>query len=224
MRAQAPRRSTASKSEFAQNTAALEQLRVERRNTSAEQAEAEGALEQLRQIAGTVPTEDDLVQARALRDRLWRLIRRAWENKILPSADEIGSMLELPHGSTVTAAALADAFERLESQADSHADRLRREAGRVAQQAASLADLRKARQRLEILETQEKELRQRAEELHRQWTSAWASLGLDPLPPREMHAAGSSRESTSWSKPPSFRICGPSRKVSRRNTSCIAKA
>src|SRR5208282_4055942 len=115
-----------------------EQLRTERRSTVAEQAEADGALEHLRQIAGTVPTEGDLVQARALRDQLWRLIRRAWESNSLPTSDDIGSLL-------------------------------------------------KPRQRLEFLEIQEKELLQRAEETHSRWATAWASLGLDSLSPREMH-------------------------------------
>jgi len=163
-----------------------EQLRTERRSTVAEQAEADGALEHLRQIAGTVPTEGDLVQARALRDQLWRLIRRAWESNSLPTSDDVGSLLEPRQAPIISPGSLADAFERLESQADLHADRLRREASRVAQHAASLTSLLKARQRLEFLEIQEKELLQRAEETHSRWATAWASLGLDSLSPREM--------------------------------------
>jgi len=172
--------------EFARIGTEHEQLRTERRSTVAEQAEADGALEHLRQIAGTVPTEDDLVQARALRDQLWRLIRRAWESNSLPTSDDVGLLLEAREAPIISPVSLAGAFERLESQADSHADRLRREASRVAQHAASLASLLKARQRLEFLEIQEKELLQRAEETHSRWATAWASLGLDPLSPREM--------------------------------------
>jgi uncharacterized protein YhaN len=175
-----------SEAEFARIMTEQEQLRAERRSTVAEQAEADNALEQLRQIAGTVPTEDDLVQVRALRDRLWRLIRRAWEHNYLPTADDVESLLELQQAPAISPASLADAFERLESQADSQADRLRREAGRVAQQATSLASLRKARQRLEFLEIQEKELLQGAEQARSQWAAAWASLGINPLSPREM--------------------------------------
>ncbi len=172
--------------EFARISTEQEQLRAERRSTVSEQAEADSALEHLRQIAGTVPTEDDLIQTRALRDRLWRLIRRAWETKELPTSDDVGSLLDPRQTLLISPGSLADAFERLESQADSHADRLRREAGRVAQHAAALASLLKARQRLEFLDTQEKELLQRAEETRSQWTVAWESLGLDPLSPREM--------------------------------------
>ncbi len=172
--------------EFARIGAEQEQLRTERRSTVAEQAEADGALEHLRQVAGTVPTEDDLAQARALRDRLWRLIRRAWESNGLPTPDDVGALLEPRQAAIISPGSMADAFERWESQADSHADRLRREASRVAQHAASLASLLKARQRLEFLEIQEKELLQRAEETRSQWATAWTSLGLDPLSPREM--------------------------------------
>jgi hypothetical protein len=172
--------------EFARIGTEQEQLRTERRSTVAEQAEADGALEHLRQIAGMVPTEDDLVQARALRNQLWRLIRRTWESNSLPTPDEVRSLLEPRQAPIISPASLADAFERLESQADLHADRLRREASRVAQQAASLASLRKARQQLEYLEIQEKELLERAEETRSRWATAWASLGLDPLSPREM--------------------------------------
>ena len=172
--------------EFARIAGEQEQRRAERRSTVAEQAEAEAALEHLRQTAGTVPTEDDLGQVRALRDRLWRLIRRAWETNCLPTPDDVGMLLELQQATAISPASLADAFERLASQADSHADRLRREAGRVAQQATSLASLLKARQQLEFLEIQEKELLQRDEMVRSQWTAAWVSLGIEPLSPREM--------------------------------------
>ena len=133
-----------------------------------------------------MPTEDDLVQVRALRDRLWRLIRRAWESNCLPAPDDVGSLLEPRQAPIISPGSLADAFERLESQADSHADRLRREASRVAQHAAALASLHKARQRLDFLEIQEKELLQRAEATRSRWATTWANLGLDPLSPREM--------------------------------------
>ncbi len=172
--------------EFARIANEQEQLRTERRSTVAMKAEAEGELEQLRQIAGTVPSENDLVQARALRDRLWRLSRRAWESNSLPGPEDVGSLLELQNASNLSSTLLADVFERMQSRADSLADRLRREASRVAQQAASLASLLKARQRLEFLEVQEKERLQSAEETRNQWIGAWASLGLTPLSPREM--------------------------------------
>jgi uncharacterized protein YhaN len=172
--------------EFAQMGTEQEQLRIDRRSTVAEQSEADSALEQLRQIAGTVPTEDDLVQARALRDQLWRLIRRAWESGCLPVVEDVGALLEPGRSPTISPGSLADAFERLERQADAHADRLRREAERVAQQSAALASLHKARQRLEFLEVQEKQLLERVEQARSRWAAAWASLGLDPLSPREM--------------------------------------
>jgi uncharacterized protein YhaN len=172
--------------EFTSITREQEQFRAEERNVVAERAEAEGALERLRQIAGTVPTEDQLGDLRTRRDRLWRLIRQAWESCRLPTPDEVESLIELKPTTAISPVLLGDAFERLESQADAQADRLRREADRVAQQATALAGRHKAQQRREVLEIQDKDLLLRAEQARGQWVAAWGSLGLAPLSPHEM--------------------------------------
>ena len=64
------RRAIASKPSLPGSGPSRSSFETERRSTVAEQAEADGALEQLRQIAGTVPTEDDLVQVRTSRPAL----------------------------------------------------------------------------------------------------------------------------------------------------------
>ena len=133
-----------------------------------------------------MPTEDDLVQTRTLRDRLWQIIRRTWETRSQPSVVEVGPFFEPGQAPVISPSSLADAFEHLESQADSHADRLRREADRVAQQATSLANLHKTRQQLGFLETQENQLLKRAKENCGQWTNTWVNVGFVPLSPREM--------------------------------------
>jgi uncharacterized protein YhaN len=172
--------------EFTSIAREQEQLRTDQRSIVTDQAEAEGTLERLRQIAGTVPTEDQLRGLRIHRDRLWRLIRRAWESHCLPTLDEVESLVECDSNTAISSALLGDAFERVESQADAYADRLHREADRVAQQAAALSSRYKAQQRREVLEIQEKELWRRAEQARCQWLAAWGGPGLDPMSPREM--------------------------------------
>ena len=81
---------------------------------------------------------------------------------------------------------LADGFEQSITQADSHADRLRRESDRVAKQATAMATLHKAGRKLEYLETEQTRLAQNAGLLHERWKQAWTGLVSDPSSPREM--------------------------------------
>ena len=172
--------------EFAQVDKELEQLRTETRNAAAEQAEAEAGLEHLRQTTGAVLTEDDLTRVRGMRDRFWKIIRRAWESGRLPSPQEVSEWVDLGGATTFSPQPLADGFEQSITQADSHADRLRRESERVAKQAAALATLHKAGRKLEYLEAEQTRLAQNARLLHERWKQAWAGLVGDPSSPREM--------------------------------------
>jgi uncharacterized protein YhaN len=172
-----------------------EQYREEERNATAERVEAETTLERLRQSSGEVPTEDDLARTRGERDRHWRLIRRAWEDGEIPRAEEVRGLLgpETSADPRKLSGALADAFTRSIERADAQADRLRRETERVAQQAAALAALHRARQRLEFVGRRMAELHERSEKLARIWAELWSPLGLEPLSPREMRAWSQSR-------------------------------
>src|SRR5205807_5935370 len=79
--------------ELAELDAELARLRTARRAALDEAADAESSLEKLRQSAGVLPTEDDLVGARARRDRIWRLVRRAGEPAHPPTSEEIRAVL-----------------------------------------------------------------------------------------------------------------------------------
>lgn len=138
--------------------------------------------------AGDVPTEADLRAARALRDRGWALVRAR-----LAGADGGADAGQGQEGETefvrhLEADGLPAAFEAAVGQADALADRLRREAGRVAEQAALLA----ATQRLDAGLTRVKERLDAqaadAAALAGQWRALWAPLGVEPLPAREMLA------------------------------------
>jgi uncharacterized protein YhaN len=180
--------------EFAQVEAERAQVFKDRQDAVDEKSEAEGTLEQLRHSAGAVPTEDHLSRTRADRDRLWTLIRQAWETDRLPGAGDLSGLLEPGQDTVVSPKTLANRFERLSAEADSHADRLRREAERVAQQAAALASVYRSSQRLEYLDAQEQRLNRRGAEIGDRWRAAWPGLADEPLPPREMRGWLQSRK------------------------------
>jgi uncharacterized protein YhaN len=126
------------------------------------------------QLAGAVPSEGDLEQARATRDRNWRLLRRRW---LESRADVQRDGAE---------AALPEVFERAISTADEVADRLRRETQRVHEQATAQARLESRDQRLaEIARAMATGIEQH-DALQQAWRSLWSSCGIAPLPPREM--------------------------------------
>lgn len=135
-------------------------------------------LDELR-LAGAVPTEDDLTRGRETRDAGWGLIRAAWLDGVQDQAAVTEFAGEDP---------LPDAYEASVREADDTADRLRREADRVAKQAAHAAAVAKA----------ESELQECAEEAERLdgeragwaagWAAEWEPIGVAPKPPREMRA------------------------------------
>ncbi len=83
--------------------------------------------------AGAVPTEEQLASERANRNRLWTAIRR----KLEPGAGA-------PQRELVLGDVAPDTYEQAVSDADTTADRLRREADRVARNAQLAADAARA--------------------------------------------------------------------------------
>ena len=156
--------------------ARLESLRADRESEQRKQSEAELAIEQLR-LGGEVPTDDDLAQARGRRDEGWGLVRRALRGDP-PGDPEIRRF--------AAARDLADAFEQSLVDADEIADRLRREADRVALLAGARLNLRAASDRIEALDTHRGAAEADRDALHDDWSRLWRPLGIDPLPPLEM--------------------------------------
>ncbi|MFN4258555.1 MAG: AAA family ATPase [Gemmataceae bacterium] len=130
---------------------------------------------------GEVPSEHDLTHARQQRDSGWRLARRAWQEGIVGDAAEQDFI-----GSFPGSADLAAAYERSVERADQLADRLRREADRVARRAHLSADLRQHQEQRHRLERQRAENAEQLERLTRDWEDLWRRLFVTPLPPREM--------------------------------------
>ena len=135
-------------------------------------------MEELR-LAGAAPTETDLNEARERRGEGWGIVRRAWLEQ--EDVQALASRYDPQRD-------LAAAYEHSVEQADELADRLRREAGRVAR----FAEIQAARSRLE---GELQQARQAREALGREmqvrqeaWSALWAPLGIHPLPPAEMQA------------------------------------
>ncbi|HEX7182961.1 MAG TPA: AAA family ATPase [Thermoanaerobaculia bacterium] len=144
-------------------------LDEQRRTLRADLAEVERRLEEIRR-AGAVPTEQELLEARERRDRAWRSLRQAW-------AEEE-----------------AKAYEEKVGEADELADRLRREADRVQQQAQLLARRDALQESAGLADQEEDEASRELARLQEDWKRLWRPCGIDPLPPREMHPGWTSRQ------------------------------
>lgn len=152
------------------------QLAKESRETDRELHKAVAEKKKI-EYGGEVPSEEELALVRGKRDQGWGLLRRKWlagEDVELESR-EYDPLLSLPA-----------AYEKNVSDADTLADRLRREADRAAAFAASRA-------LLESLEAKKQDLVRRQEELAGQlqafgvaWREIWRQSGIEPLSPAEM--------------------------------------
>jgi hypothetical protein len=172
--------------ELAEIDAELARLRSAREAADAEAADAGSKLSVLRESSGVLPTEDDLARARERRDQIWRLIRRSVETGRAPTAEDVRAVLDDRESATTAPASIATAYERAVEQADLCADRLRREAERVAAQAGARAALDRARRRLTALDEASRQAGARAEEVRARWRALWQPLEIEPLSPREM--------------------------------------
>jgi uncharacterized protein YhaN len=78
-------------------------------------------------------------------------------------------------------------------EADEIADRLRREAGRVQEQAQLLAHRDQLGRTVEELLAEDERAAGEHGQLQEDWKALWSPCGIDPLPPREMHPAWTAR-------------------------------
>ncbi|MCR4411365.1 MAG: AAA family ATPase, partial [Thermoguttaceae bacterium] len=159
---------------------AIERLDDEMESLRRRRDETRRALEQL-QLEGAVPSEDELRQARQRRDEGWRLIVQAWLGGT-PDDARIGEYLGGPGGP----GDLADAYARRVEAADGMADRLRREASRVAQHAALLAEQHALEQETARVAQRRQEATAQRDDLWTRWVQCWRPAGIEPLAPEEM--------------------------------------
>jgi len=126
-------------------------------------------------LAGAVPLETDLLAARETREEGWQLIKRRYL---------MGQDVDL---TGYAPAGDADAvYEGHVQEADTIADRLRRESQRVHQRAQLESDLNTVAAEIEALTQRRSEHAAACEGLLEQWGSHWAPAGMEPLSPDEM--------------------------------------
>lgn len=129
-------------------------------------------------LAGQVPTEADLAAVRKQRDAGWALLRRLWVEQEAVSPAECQAY--------AGEASPAAVFERDLEYADALADRLRREAARVAEWSSLLAQEEGLAKALAELEVREADHQQAVRALEAQWQAAWEPVSLRPQSLREM--------------------------------------
>lgn len=160
----------------------VSQLQGERKNLDKTLLEIEGQIEELR-LEREVPTEKDLEEARQMRDQGWQLVLCTLEG-----TPEIGWKVGEFICAYPPSKTLKEAYEQSVSKADEIADRLRREADRVAKKAKLLSDRDIQRNQSQLLKDQIEEAKEELGKNQKVWTQAWESLPISPLSPREMRA------------------------------------
>ncbi|NCC04621.1 MAG: hypothetical protein EOM37_11410 [Proteobacteria bacterium] len=129
------------------------------------------------EYAGEVPSEEELNKTREKRQQGWQLVRRQWLDH-----EDVGEESRLYDAEQL----LPEAYEQHVRQADRIADRLRREADRVANVAAARAQVEALQDALAKNSLEQEALALRAKELHDAWVSVWQPSGIIALSPKEM--------------------------------------
>ena len=146
-----------------------------------DEAELKNAKTENKEIAygGEVPTEENLEESRQKRQNGWHLLRRKWigGEDISSEVNGYDSVQELP-----------EAYEAHVKQSDHIADRLRREAERVAKSASLRARIESLDIAIQDIVLLEQELTNREEVLVTRWQAVWQPIKVEPLSPKEMLA------------------------------------
>lgn len=126
--------------------------------------------------AGAVPSEEELAASRKRRDGGWRLIKE----RLAGREDAPGEREYCRERDVITA------YEEDAAQADTVADRLRREADRVALAASLRVRLGELGRAGSENKNRREDVEKQREDLLRQWRETWQPAAINPLSPREM--------------------------------------
>ncbi|QDU82359.1 hypothetical protein Pla110_41140 [Polystyrenella longa] len=135
-------------------------------------------------LEGEVPTEADLEEARHKRDAGWKWTQQRLSGEQVETDSQLAEFFKefAPEGD------LVNAFERSIVHADMLADRLRREADRVARKAGNIARLNQYEVELEHARKSFERHQSAQTKVEVEWRSLWQTIEVAPLPPREMRA------------------------------------
>jgi uncharacterized protein YhaN len=150
--------------------ARAEALERDAAKTESELRTVEDDLRRL-ELAGDVPTEDDLHRARDARDERWTGIRTAWLTDVPAGTDD---------------AALAEQFGGDVMEADRTADRLRAESQRVAQKAQLVVRRERLTDDAERHEADRRTLARDRAAHEARWIALWEPCGIVPGAPKAM--------------------------------------
>jgi len=134
-----------------------------------------------------VPTEIDLKKAREFRDIGWSLIFRELKEEHVAKEEVQDFLKTTPHLKNIY-----KAFEASLNEADVIADRLRREAERVAAKSRLIVDQDSLRENIKELERDLEASKEGQSQIKHDWEKIWAwekiclSTGIKPRTPREM--------------------------------------
>ncbi len=162
--------------DFSELSKEIQQLKKERKRTEIELQSTKTDDKEI-VYGGNVPSEQDLEASRQKRQKGWQLLRKQWlgGQVITEEAREYEPDLTLH-----------DAYEKNVERADLIADRLRREAERVAKAASLKARIESLSETIQFIITQENELLRQQKVLNSSWQAEWQTSKIKPLPPREM--------------------------------------
>jgi uncharacterized protein YhaN len=130
------------------------------------------------EFGGEVPSEPELARTREKREQGWQLLRQHWLYQ--EDVTEESQLYDTEHP-------LPEAYEGYVRQADLIADRLRREADRVANVAAFRTQVAVLEEALAEGEKDAEGVALRIRELDVAWRAVWEPVGIKPLSPKEMN-------------------------------------
>jgi uncharacterized protein YhaN len=126
---------------------------------------------------GEVPSEKELARTREKRDHGWHLLRRQWIDQKDVARESTAYDPDQP---------LPDSYQQYVGKADMIADRLWREADRVASAAALEAKKQGLQKALADIDKEEQSFLKQSSILDAQWMRVWQPVGVTPLSPKEM--------------------------------------
>ncbi|MEE2639125.1 MAG: AAA family ATPase [Planctomycetota bacterium] len=133
------------------------------------------------ELGQVVPTQEDLDQARKLRDEGWQLVMESWESRPDLKDGEMDFLQHFPASSS-----LLEAFRKSVEDADQIGDQLRQDADRVAKKSRIQMDVEECDRSAEKLEKELERLNRELDEIQSRWIDVWASLSIKPRTPGEM--------------------------------------
>ncbi|MGM0682173.1 MAG: AAA family ATPase, partial [Thermodesulfobacteriota bacterium] len=161
------------------------EIESERKGLRKERQKAEKDLQAARDhsrelvYGGEVPTESDLEISRRQRQVGWDLLLRQWLN---------GEDVSREAGEYYPDSPLHEAYERQVELADHIADRMRREADRVARAASLRVTIESLEEQILEISRLDEDAAARKRELKASWQAEWQAAGITPRSPGEMLA------------------------------------